>query len=54
MTMTLDRIRLHPELTDRQERILDYVTTTIVMCDHPPSLREIADACGVSSTSVVD
>lgn len=51
--MTAEKIRLH-ELTDRQRRILDYVTLSIIRDDRSPSLREIADACDVSSTSVVD
>lgn len=51
---TAEYIRLHPEITERQQRILDYVTLVITRDDRSPSLREIADACDVSSTSVVD
>ena len=42
------------EITDRQRRILDYVTLVITRDDRGPSLREIADACGITTTSVVD
>lgn len=41
------------DLSDRQQRILDYVTLVITRDDRSPTLREIADACDVSSTSVV-
>jgi SOS-response transcriptional repressor LexA len=50
---TAERIRLHSELTDRQQRILDYVTVTITRDDRSPSLNEIRQACNISSTSVV-
>jgi repressor LexA len=36
-------------LTPRQRRILAYIRG----CDIPPTRREIGDACGISSTSVV-
>lgn len=52
--MTADLVRLHPELRYRQRRILEYVTLVVTRDDRSPSLREIADACDVSSTSVVD
>lgn len=45
---------LRPEITDRQRRILDYVTLVITRDDRGPSLREIGDACGITTTSVVD
>lgn len=42
------------ELSERQRRILDYVTLVITRDDRSPSLREIVEACGLSSTSVAD
>lgn len=46
--------RLHRELSERQQRILDYVALVTTRDDRAPSLREITDACEISSTSVVD
>lgn len=54
MSNVAESIRLHPELSERQQRILDYVSLVISRDDGSPSLREIAEACDVSSTSVVD
>jgi AcrR family transcriptional regulator len=48
--MTTD-VRSHL-LSDRQRRILDYVTLLLTRDDKSPTLREIAEACDVSSTSV--
>nr|WP_263107794.1 transcriptional repressor LexA [Kitasatospora sp. DSM 101779] len=40
-------------LTDRQRAILDYVATTVAERGYPPSMREIGQAVGLSSTSSV-
>ncbi|WP_030271620.1 transcriptional repressor LexA [Streptomyces sp. NRRL B-24484] len=40
-------------LTDRQRAILDYVATTAARRGYPPSMREIGQAVGLSSTSSV-
>ena len=42
------------ELSTKQRRILDFLREFIVEHDYPPSIRQIQDACGISSTSVVD
>jgi len=38
----------------KQEAILEYLTEFLDEHGYPPSIREIQDACGLSSTSVVD
>lgn len=40
------------ELSERQRRILDYVTLVITRDDRAPTLREIMDDCRISSSSV--
>jgi len=40
-------------LTDRQRRILDYITDTVEDRGYPPSVREIGDAVGLHSPSSV-
>jgi repressor LexA len=40
--------------SDRQKRILEYIETYIVAHGFPPSIREIGDKVGISSTSVVN
>lgn len=39
-------------LTDRQHRILDFFRVYYVSFDRPPTLSEIAVACGLSPTSI--
>ncbi len=41
-------------LSDKQQRILEYMRGFIDEHDYPPSIREIQEACHISSTSVVD
>src|SRR5438552_12540925 len=41
-------------LSDRQRRILDFVARYTGEHGYPPSIREIGQAVGISSTSVVD
>jgi repressor LexA len=41
-------------LSDRQQRILDFVAEYTGDHGYPPSIREIGQAVGISSTSVVD
>ena len=41
-------------LSERQERILRFMTEFIDEHDYPPSIRDIQVGCGISSTSVVD
>lgn len=41
-------------LSDRQQRILDFVGEYTSDHGYPPSIREIGQAVGISSTSVVD
>jgi repressor LexA len=42
------------DLSARQERIFEYIRDFIDRHDYPPSIRQIQEACDVSSTSVVD
>lgn len=42
------------ELSARQQRILNFIREFIDEHDYPPSIRQIKDACDISSTSVVD
>lgn len=41
-------------LSERQRRILEFLHDFLEEKGYPPSIRDIARACGVSSTSVVD
>jgi len=41
-------------LSERQQRILDFVAEYTSEHGYPPSIREIGQAAGISSTSVVD
>ena len=42
------------DLSAKQQRILDYICEFIDDHDYPPSIRQIQQACEISSTSVVD
>ena len=42
------------ELSDKQRRILAFLREFIAEKDYPPSIRDIQQGCGISSTSVVD
>lgn len=42
------------KLSDRQQQILDYIQAYVEDRGYPPSIREIGDRVGISSTSVVD
>ena len=42
------------ELSAKQRRILEYIRDFIGEGDYPPSIRQIQEACDISSTSVVD
>jgi repressor LexA len=42
------------ELSGKQSQILDFLRTFIEDKDYPPSIRDIQEGCGISSTSVVD
>lgn len=41
------------ELTKRQQQILDFIRGEIHRCGYPPSVREIGEAVGLSSSSTV-
>jgi len=41
-------------LSTKQQRIFDYMRGFIDEHDYPPSIRQIQEACDISSTSVVD
>lgn len=41
------------ELTRRQQEILDYIRSELHRCGYPPSVREIGEAIGLSSSSTV-
>ena len=42
------------DLSAKQRRIFDYISSFIDKHDYPPSIRQIQEACEISSTSVVD
>ena len=42
------------DLSPKQQSILRFIRTFIEQHDYPPSIRQIQDACQISSTSVVD
>src|ERR1041384_6722099 len=42
------------KLSDRQKNILKYIEWYVDERGYPPSIREIGDRVGISSTSVVD
>jgi len=42
------------ELSEKQRRILEFIQGFIDEHDYPPSIRQIQEACDISSTSVVD
>jgi repressor LexA len=42
------------ELSAKQRRILEFIQEFISDHDYPPSIRQIQEACKISSTSVVD
>ncbi len=42
------------ELSEKQQRILEFIQEFISDHDYPPSIRQIQEACKISSTSVVD
>ena len=41
-------------LSDKQQRILQFVEEFLDEHDYPPSIRDIQTGCDISSTSVVD
>jgi repressor LexA len=41
-------------LSEKQQRILEFLRDFIADKDYPPSIRDIQQGCGISSTSVVD
>ena len=42
------------DLSERQSAILDYIANFLDDNDYPPTIRDIQNALGISSTSVVD
>ena len=42
------------KLSERQKNILKYIEAYVDERGYPPSIREIGDRVGISSTSVVD
>src|ERR671925_863208 len=45
--------QLNDELTDRQAKILEYIRYVTRVRNYPPSVREIGEAVGLSSSSTV-
>ena len=41
-------------LSERQRRMLDFIAKWTAESGYPPSIREIGEAVGISSTSVVN
>ncbi len=50
---TPQEMKLTEHLTDRQTRILDYIRYVTRVRNYPPSVREIGEAVGLSSSSTV-
>jgi repressor LexA len=46
-------IKLSDQLTERQTKILDYIRYVTKIRNYPPSVREIGEAVGLSSSSTV-
>jgi len=46
--------RKNKKLTERQQRILEFIRASIQKTGRPPTIREIGAAVGISSTSLVD
>lgn len=46
-------VRTRKGLTERHQKILDYINAQVREQGYPPSIREIGKATGISSTSVV-
>lgn len=46
-------VRTKRGLTERHQRILDFINQRLERQGYPPSIREIGEATGISSTSVV-
>ncbi|MFN8559145.1 MAG: transcriptional repressor LexA [Dehalococcoidia bacterium] len=42
------------DLSPKQQKILQFIREFVHDKDYPPSIRDIQNACGISSTSVVD
>ena len=42
------------KLSDRQQRIFNFISRFLVDRSYPPTIRDIQGGCGISSTSVVD
>ncbi len=42
------------DLSPKQQKIYEFIRTFVEERDYPPSIRDIQNACGISSTSVVD
>lgn len=43
-----------PDISSKQKKIVDYISNFWENHGYPPTIRDIAKGCGVSSTSVVD
>ncbi|MGA7910629.1 MAG: transcriptional repressor LexA [Candidatus Dormiibacterota bacterium] len=52
-TKQLEKIELTEQLTERQSKILDYIRYVTRVRNYPPSVREIGQAVGLSSSSTV-
>ncbi|MBK8138525.1 MAG: LexA repressor [Chloroflexi bacterium] len=46
--------RKSERLTDRQRNILKFIEKHVVSNGYPPTIREIGEATGIASTSVVN
>ncbi len=44
----------HQGLSTKQQQIVDFLREFLADKDYPPSIRDIQEGCGISSTSVVD
>ena len=53
-TLSGESINMMKQLSRRQQSILDYIETFTDERSYPPTIREIQEGLGISSTSVVD
>ena len=45
---------MRKQISDKQQRIIEFIDRFLTEKKYPPTIRDIQSACGISSTSVVD
>ncbi len=54
MTRTRNTRKTPPKLSERQQKILDFIRAFLGQHGYPPTIREIGKAVNIGSTSVVN